>query len=68
MPWWDSSFHAALENSKWKEIWEKFSRNVHNSVYEEETAQSVRIRSNPQSSIGILFQNSYIFGTQYLKN
>jgi hypothetical protein len=68
MPWWDSSFHADLENSKWNEIWEKFSTNVHNSVYEEETAQSVRIRSNPQSSIGILFQNSYIFGTQYLKN
>jgi len=68
MPWWDSSFHAALENSEWNEIWEKFSTNVHNSVYEEETAQFVRIRSNPQSSIGKLFQNSYIFGIQYLKN
>jgi len=68
MPWWDSSFHAALENSKWNEIWKKFSTDVHNSVYEEETAQFVRIRSNPQSSIGKLFQNSHIFGNQYLKN
>jgi len=68
MPWWDSSFHTALENSKWSVIWEKFTKRVHKSIYKEETVQSVRIRSNPQSSIGKLFQNSYIFGTQHLKN